>query len=102
MPSSCSTTIGRTENGIFIGDGDSQIQFTQEQMSTLFFAQVYSQSLADAFANYCKMTLASGSIPSCFREDLSKEEVTSILRRLPEFQENFADALFQLMLIFEF
>jgi hypothetical protein len=48
------------------------------------------------------MTFASGSIPSCFRQDLSPEELKEIQEELPVFQRNFRNALSNLMLIFEY
>jgi hypothetical protein len=102
MTSSYSTKIGINDIGMFIGEGDCQIQFTEDEFNSLIFAQIHSQTLADAFANYCTMTFSSGSIPSCFRQDLSKSEVASILQELPGFQANFPRALFSLMLLFEF
>lgn len=101
MTESYTTTIGCNEIGNFVGDGELRIQFTEEQMNALIFAQVHSRALADAFANYCKMTFASGSIPTCFRQDLSPEEINEIHQELPAFAENFPCAMFNLMLIFE-
>ena len=96
------TTIGTNDIGHFIGDGDFRIQFTEEEMNALTFAQIHSETLASAFVNFCSMTFASGSIPSCFRQDLSPEELRTIQEKLPSFQHNFGDALFNLMLIFEY
>jgi hypothetical protein len=96
------TTIGTNEIGCFIGDGDCRIQFTQEEMDALILARVHAKSLADAFANYVSATLSSGEIPSCFRQDLSPEQVKEIKEELPAFQRNFRNAFFSLMTIFEF
>ena len=96
------TTIGTNDIGHFIGDGDCRIQFSEEEMNALTFAQIHSETLASAFVNFCSMTFASGSIPSCFRQDLSPEEVKMIQEKLPAFQHNFGNALFNLMLIFEY
>lgn len=95
------TTIGCNDIGYFVGDGDCRIQFTQKEMESLIFAQVHSQTLATAFVNFCSMTFSSGAIPSCFRQDLTPDEIKSILEELPEFQENFHNAFFNMMLIFE-
>jgi hypothetical protein len=96
------TTIGTNEIGHFIGDGECRIQFTQDEMEALILARVHAQSLADAFANYVSATLASGEIPSCFRQDLSPVEVREIKEELPAFQRNFRSAFSNLMLIFEY
>ena len=96
------TTIGTNDIGHFIGDGDCRIQFTEEEMNALTFAQIHSETLANAFVNFCSMTFASGSIPSCFRQDLSPEELKMIQEKLPVFQHNFGNAFFNLMLIFEY
>ena len=95
------TTIGTNDIGHFIGEGDCRIQFSAEEMNALNFAQIHSETLASAFVNFCSMTFASGSIPSCFRQDLSPEAVKRIQEELPVFQRNFGNALFNLMLIFE-
>jgi hypothetical protein len=99
---SITTTIGTNDFGHFIGDGDCRIQFTEEEMNALHFAQIHSETLANAFVNFCSMTFASGSIPSCFRQDLTPEEVKRIQEELPVFQRNFGNAFFNLMLIFEY
>ena len=99
---SITTTIGTNDIGYFVGDGDCRIQFTEDQMNSLFIGQLYSRQLADSFVNYCKMTVASGSIPSCCRQDLSPQELQAFQDRLSKFQEHFPDALFNLMLIFEY
>ena len=96
------TTIGTNDIGHFIGEGDCRIQFTEEEMNALNFAQIHSETLANAFVNYCSMTLNSGAIPSCFRQDLSSEELKEIQEELPVFQRNFHNAFFNLMLIFEY
>ena len=96
------TTIGTNDIGHFIGDGDCRIQFTEEEMNALTFAQIHSETLASAFVNFCSMTFASGSIPSCFRQDLSPEELKMIQEKLPVFQHNFGNVFFNLMLIFEY
>lgn len=98
---SIATTIGTNDTGFFIGEGDCRIQFNEEQMNALQMAQTQSQALADAFVNYCKMTLSSGEIPNCFRQDLGPETVDEIRKDLETFQANFSDAFFHLMLIFE-
>ncbi len=102
MTSSYSTKIGTNDIGYFIGDGDCRIQFTEEEMNALFFAQIHSETLANAFVNFCSMTFSSGAIPSCFRQDLSPEAVKRIQEELPMFKENFRNAFFNLMLIFEY
>jgi hypothetical protein len=99
---SITTTVGTNDIGYFIGDGEYRIQFTQDEMEALIFAQIHSETLANAFVNFCSMTFASGSIPSCFRQDLSPEELKEIQEELPVFQRNFGNALFNLMLIFEY
>ena len=96
------TTIGTNDIGYFIGDGDCRIQFTEEEMNALNFAQIHSETLANAFVDFCSMTLNSGAIPSCFRQDLSSEELKEIQEELPVFQRNFHNAFFNLMLIFEY
>jgi len=96
------TTIGTNDIGHFIGDGDCRIQFSGEEMNALTFAQIHSETLASTFVNFCSMTFASGSIPSCFRQDLSPEAVKRIQEELPVFQHNFSSAFFNLMLIFEY
>jgi hypothetical protein len=68
------TTIGTNEIGFFIGDEDYRIQFTHDEMDALILASVHAQSLADAFANYVSGALASGGIPSGFRQDLTPKE----------------------------
>lgn len=50
------TTIGSNETGFFIGEGECQIQLSNEQMDALIFGQIHGQALSDAFANYCKGT----------------------------------------------
>jgi len=95
------TTIGCNDFGYFVGDGDCRIQFTHKEMESLIFAQVHSQALANAFVNFCSMTFSSGAIPSCFRQDLSPDEIMDIKEELPVFQENFRNAFFNMMLIFE-
>ena len=95
------STIGTNDIGHFIGEGDFLIQFSEEEMNALTFAQIHSETLASAFINFCSMAFASGSIPSCFRQDLSPEELKKIQEELPVFQRNFGNALFTLMLIFE-
>jgi len=95
------TTIGCNDIGYFVGDGDYRIQFTKKEMKSLIFAQVHSQALASAFVNFCSMTFSSGAIPSCFRQDLSSDEIKETQEELPEFHENFHNALFNMMLIFE-
>jgi len=99
---SITTTVGTNDIGHFIGDGEYRIQFTQDEMEALIFAQIHSETLANAFVNFCSMTFASGSIPSCFRQDLSPEAVKRIQEELPVFQQNFGNAFFNLMLIFEY
>jgi hypothetical protein len=96
------TTIGCNDIGYFVGDGDCRIQFTEKEMGSLIFAQIHSQTLASAFVNFCSMTFSSGEIPSCFRQDLSPEAVKRIQEELPMFKENFRNAFFNLMLIFEY
>ena len=96
------TTIGTNDVGYFIGEGDCRIQFTEDEMDSLIFGQIHSEMLADAFVNFCSMTIASGSIPSCCRQDLSPQELQAFQHRLSKFQEHFPDALFNLMLIFEY
>jgi hypothetical protein len=100
-PDKITTTIGVNDIGHYFGDGDCRTQFTHAQMDALIFAQFHAQALADAFVNYCKMTFASGSIPSCFRQDLSPEEIRQIQENLPCFQANFATAIFKTTLIFD-
>ena len=99
---SITTTIGTNDIGYFIGDGDCRIQFTDEEMNALNFAQIHSETLANAFVSFCLMTFSSGAIPSCFRQDLSPEEVKRIQEELPVFQRNFHNAFFNLMLIFDY
>lgn len=99
---SITTTIGTNDIGHFIGDGDCLIQFTNDEMNTLTFAQIHSETLTNAFFNFCSMTFSSGSIPSCFRQDLSPEVVKRIQEELPSFKDNFSNAFFKLMLIFEY
>jgi hypothetical protein len=96
------TTIGTNEIGFFIGDGDCRIQFTHDEMDALILASVHGQSLANAFANYVSAALASGEIPSSFRQDLTSKEVMGIKEDVHSFQYNFHNALFNLMTIFEF
>jgi hypothetical protein len=95
------TTIGCNDIGYFVGDGDCRIQFTEKEMGSLIFAQIHSQTLASAFVNFCSITFSSGTIPSCFRKNLLPDEIKEIQEELPEFQENFSNALFNMMLIFE-
>ena len=99
---SITTTIGTNDIGYFVGDGDCRIQFTEEEMNALNFAQIHSETLANAFVNFCSMTISSGAIPSCFRQDLSPEAIKRIQEELPVFQRNFGSAFFNLMLIFEY
>lgn len=99
---SFTTTIGSNENGFFFGDGDCRIQFSHQEIESLILANTHGQALADAFVNYCTMTFASGEIPTCFRQDLSSDEVKEIQDELPLFKENFRNAFFNLMLIFEY
>lgn len=99
---SITTTVGTNDIGHFIGEGDCRIQFSAEEMNALNFAQIHSETLANAFVNFCSMTFASGSIPSCFRQDLSPEAVKRIQEELPVFQRNFGNAFFNLMRIFEY
>jgi hypothetical protein len=47
------------------------------------------------------MTFASGSIPSCLRQDLSQEEIHEFYKDLEVFQANFAIAMCNLTLIFD-
>jgi hypothetical protein len=82
---SITTTIGTNDIGHFIGDGDCRIQFSAEEMNALHFAQIHSETLANAFVNFCSMTFASGSIPSCFRHDLSSEKINDIKEDCPFF-----------------
>ena len=96
------TTIGTNDVGHFIGEGDCRIQFSEEEMNALNFAQIHSETLANAFVNFCSMTFASGSIPSCFCQDLSQEAVKRIQAELPVFRRNFGNAFFNLMLILEY
>ena len=96
------TTIGTNDVGYFIGEGDCRIQFTEDEMNALIFAQIHSETLANAFVNFCSMTFSSGSIPTCFRQDLSPEAVMEIQEELPSFKDNFKNAFFNLMLIFEY
>ena len=96
------TTIGTNDVGYFIGEGDCRIQFTEDEMNALIFAQIHSETLANAFVNFCSMTFSSGSIPTCFRQDLSSDAVKEIQDELPLFKENFRNAFFNLMLIFEY
>ena len=95
------TTIGINEIGNYVGDGDYRIQFTVEQMDALIFGRIHAQTLADAFVDYCNMTFASGSIPSCFRQDLLPDKIHEIQQDLHRFQVNFAEAMFNSSLIFE-
>ena len=99
---SFTTTVGSNENGLFFGDGDCRIQFSHQEIDALQLATAHGQALADAFANYCTMTFASGEIPTCFRHDLSSEEINDIKEELPLFRKHFPHALFGLMLLFEF
>lgn len=96
------TTIGTNDVGYFIGEGDCRIQFTEVEMNSLIFGQIHSETLANAFVNFCSMTFSSGSIPSCFRQDLSPEVIKGIQEELPLFKDNFVYAFFKLMLIFEY
>jgi hypothetical protein len=101
-PDFFTASIGTNEVGYFIGDGEAQIQFTHDQVEALSFANTHSQDVVDGFVNYCSTTLASGEIPSCFRQDLSPKEISEVKEYLVQFQHNFGDSLFNLMLIFEF
>jgi hypothetical protein len=99
-----SVDIGSNDAGYYIdiiGIEGVKIQFTHDQINALFFARVHSQALADAFADFCTMTFASGSVPSCFRQDLSKAEIQEVHEDLNCLKENFRRALSDLMLIFE-
>ena len=96
------TTIGTNDIGHFFGDGDCRIQFSHQEIDALQLAHTHGQELADAFVNYCTMTFASGEIPTCFRHDLSSEEINDIKQELPLFRKHFPHALFGLMLLFEF
>jgi hypothetical protein len=96
------TSIGVNEIGYFVGDGENRIQFSQDQVEALSFAATHSQDLSDAFVNFCSTTFASGEIPSCFRQDLSVKEISEAKEDLVRFQNNFRDAIFNLMLILEF
>lgn len=89
------------DKGLFVGEGDCRIQFSHKEMSAFHFSQTFSNAIAESFVNYCRMTIASGSIPSCFRQDMSPNEIEEMQENLKDFQENFADALFNLSLIFE-
>ena len=95
------TTIGWIDIGHFIGEGECQIQFTYDQINALYFASTFSESLANAFVNFCLMTFSSGDIPSCFRQDLPPEAVEEIKNELPIFHQHFGEALFNLTLIFD-
>jgi hypothetical protein len=99
---SVTTTLGYDDTGFFIGEGDCRIDFSQDQHNVLLFASWHRGHLANAFANYCSMTFASGSIPSCFRQDLSADEIEEIKTDLQLFKENFAEAFFNLMLAIDF
>jgi hypothetical protein len=94
---SVATTLRYDDTGFFIGEGDCRIDFTPEQRNALSFSSWHSEDLANAFANYCSMTFASGSIPSCFRQDLSTEEIKEIKSELRVFKEHFAIAFLNLM-----
>jgi len=95
------TTIGCNDIEHFIGDCEYRIQFSEEEMNALILAQVHSQNLADVFVNHCTMTFAFSEIPSCFPQDLSPDEVRETKEELPAFQNNFRNAFFNFMLIFE-
>ena len=101
VTSSYSTTIGTNEIGFFIGDGECRIQFTHEEMDALILGRIHAQHLADAFVNFVSATLASGEIPSCFRQDLSPDDLGEIKKAMPAFRLNFCHAFSNLMLIFE-
>jgi len=98
---SVTTTLGYDDTGFFIGEGDCRIDFTPEQRNALSFASWHSEHLANAFANYCSMTFASGSIPSCFRQDLSRDESRGDKAYLQQFKDHFSEAFFNLMLAIE-
>ena len=93
------TTVGFNDIGFFIGEDDVRIQLTKDQMNALNFANTYAESIGDVFANYCAMTLTSGEIPSCFRQDMSEEEILFIRDSLSKFKEHFSDALFNLLTV---
>ena len=95
------TVIGRNDTGLFVGEDECRIQFNHKEMSAFHFSQTFSNAIAESFLNYCRMTIASGSIPSCFRQDMSKDEIEKLQEDLEDFRDNFADALFNLSLIFE-
>ena len=99
---SFTTTVGSNENGFFFGDVDCRIQFSHQEIESMILANTHGQALADSFVNYCTMTFASGEIPSCFRQDLTPHEINEIQEELPTFRKHFRQALFNLMLIFEF
>lgn len=102
MDESITQKIGRNETGPYFGDGDCRIQLTWDQHAALNYASTHGQEIADAFVNFCSMTFDSGSIPSCFRQDLTEEEIAGIRERMPLFQKNFAEAIFNANLVFDF
>ena len=99
---SATIALGINETGLFIGEGDYRIYFTHEQRKALSFALLHSDHLAKAFTNYCSMTFALGSIPTCFRQDLSADEIEESKEDLRQFKEHFAAAFFNLMLAIDF
>lgn len=102
MDESIVQKIGRNETGPYYGDGDCRMQLTWDQQIALNYASAYGQAIADAFVNFCSMTFDSRSIPSCFRQDLTEEEIAEIRKNMPLFQKNFAEAIFRAALVFDF
>ena len=96
------TTIGCNDIGFFIGDGDFRLQFTEDEMNALIFANGYSHSFVSLLTDCLSATLASGEIPSCFKQDMTKEEAQELGKDLTNFSKHFSDAFFQLMLAFDF
>ena len=48
------------------------------------------------------MTFDSGAILSCFRQDLTVEEIEKIRSSMPNFQKNFANKILNLSMILDF
>lgn len=96
------TTIGCNDIGFFIGDGDCRLQFTEDEMNALIFANHHSHHFVSLLTDCLSATLASGEIPSCFKQDLNQKEVQKLRTDLANFSNNFSNAFFQLMLTFDF
>jgi hypothetical protein len=98
---SATITLGVDESGHFLDFGWSRTYFSDEMLEALKFAQVFSGSIAAVFYNFCSVTLDSGDLPSCLHDQLNAEDVEDFRKGLATFKDHFANAIFELALVFE-